>query len=161
MVQLCRDRAMTMEEVVAGLIVDQHGWFLYPEPIPSDVQSLTHTAKLSPHCTVSQMRVTKGDSKADNRAFHGSHPVLCPPRSSDLKTEGFLHMGLACPAYSPRPPARAIRPYGAQPRSLLIIDSRKRANARGPAELIQPQVANTQIPTAGKRQSSTTKPTWN
>ena len=95
MVQLCRDRAMTMEEVVVGLIVDQHGWFLYPEPIPSDVQSLTHTAKLSPHCTVSQMRVTKGDSKADNRAFQGSHPVLATKVTVGPKTEGFLHMGVS------------------------------------------------------------------
>ena len=77
------------------MIIDQLGWLLYPQPIQPDVQSLTHTAKLSPHCTVSQMRVTEGDSKADNRAFQGSHPVQAAKVTVGPKTEGFLHMGVS------------------------------------------------------------------
>ena len=87
--------ATAMEEVVVRLIIDQPAWLLYPDPILPDVQSLTHHtpswAAEAQYCTVSRSN-RGGQPAADKRAFH---PVLCPPRSSDPKTEGFLHMGLA------------------------------------------------------------------
>ena len=107
------------------MIIDQLGWLLYPEPIQPDVQSLTHT-----------VQVTKGymgAECADNTAFHRSHPVL-PCRGHQGRKTGrrqkvscIYGARLAAHIQHHPCPARAIRPYGALPRSLLITDCRKRA----------------------------------
>ena len=105
------------------MIIDQLGWLLYPEPIQPDVQSLTHT-----------VLVTKGDMGAecaDNTAFHRSHPVL-PCRGHQGRKTGrrqkvscIYGARLAAHIHHHPCPARAIRPYGAGPSSLLIIDWEK------------------------------------
>ena len=119
-------RAMAMEEVVVRLIIDQPGCLLYPEPILPDVQSLTHTpscAAQTQYCTVSQCN--RGGQQLTRGLF--MDPILSCAHQGRRTRRQKVSCIWGSPAYSPRPPARAIRPYGAQPRSLLIIDSRKEA----------------------------------
>ena len=114
--------AMAMEEVVVRLIIDQPAWLLYPEPILPDVQSLTHHTPQPKRSTARFPGVTEGDSQQLTRGLF----IL----SSAHQGRRTRRQKVSCiwgSPYSPRPPARAIRPYGAQPRSLLIIDSRKEA----------------------------------
>ena len=77
-----------------------------------------------------------GAECADNTAFHRSHPVL-PCRGHQGRKTGRRQKvsciyGARLAAHIHHHPchARAIRPYGALPRSLLITDCRKKARRR-------------------------------
>ena len=77
-----------------------------------------------------------GAECADNTAFHRSHPVL-PCRGHQGRKTGrrqkvscIYGARLAAHIHHHPCPARAIRPYGALPRSLLITDCRKKARRR-------------------------------
>ena len=79
-----------------------------------------HTEPKTQHCTVSN----RGGQQLTRGLF--MDPILSSGHQGRPEDRRFPAYGLAC-TYSPPTPARAIRPYGAQPRSLLIIDSRKEA----------------------------------
>ena len=94
-----------------------------------------HTEPKTQHCTVSN----RGGQQLTRGLF--MDPILSSGHQGRPEDRRFPAYGLAC-TYSPPTPARAIRPYGAQPRSLLIIDSRKEAGPEKVQYTVQRWTAN-------------------